>query len=129
MKIMFPKRWRRSHLLCLAMLATPCLAGGDQSGSALNEKVGRNSAGRVVTPVNQAVLPAGQTVDLPGLRPQVLALSPDGRILVVAGKTSEIVVTDPRTGQILKHVPLPSEASQPAAPEAVSSQILRPVVE
>jgi YVTN family beta-propeller protein len=94
--------------------------------SALSESVGRNSAGQVVTPVNQVVMPAGRTVDLPGMRPQALALSPDGRILVAAGKTHEIVVVDPQTGQVLKHVPLPPEAGQQAAPAAASTHNLKP---
>ena len=32
------------------------------------------------------------------MRPQALALSPDGRILVAAGKTPEIIVMDPANG-------------------------------
>ena len=39
-------------------------------------------------------------VDLPGMRPQGLALSPDGKILVTAGKTHELVVLDPEAGWI-----------------------------
>ncbi|MGA3144099.1 MAG: beta-propeller fold lactonase family protein [Verrucomicrobiota bacterium] len=114
----------RFHLLWLAMLAAHCLAGDELSDSALSEQVGRSSAGRVVTPVNQVVISAGQTVDLPGMRPQALAFSPDGRILVAAGKTPEIIVMDPQTGRILKHVPLPPEG--PAAPTAVSTHLLQP---
>ena len=120
----FIRRWHRLHLLWLAMFAARCLAGDELSDSALSEQVGRSSAGRVVTPVNQVVTPAGQTVDLPGMRPQALALSPDGRILVAAGKTHEIIVMDPQTGRILKHVPLPPEGQ--AAPAAVSTHILQP---
>ena len=108
------------------MWAIRCLAGDEPSDSALPEPVGRSRTGQVVTPVNQVVLPAGQTVDLPRMRPQALALSPDGRILVAAGKTHEIVVVDPQTGQILKHVPLPPEAGQQAAPGSVSAHILKP---
>ena len=88
----------RFHLLWLAMLAAHCLAGDELSDSALSEQVGRSSAGRVVTPVNQVVISAGQTVDLPGMRPQALAFSPDGRILVATGKTPEIIVMDPKRG-------------------------------
>ena len=113
-------------LFWLALFATRCLAGDELPDSALSEPVGRNGAGQVVTPVNQVVLPAGQTVELPGLRPQALALSPDGRILVAAGKTHEIIVADPQTGQILQHVPLPAEAGQQAAPASVSTHILKP---
>jgi hypothetical protein len=46
------------------------------------EKVGRAAEGRTVTPVNQLVTPFGRQVHLPGMRPQAVALSPNGRLLV-----------------------------------------------
>ena len=61
--------------------------------------VGRTAAG-LVTPVNQLVTPAGIQVDLPGMRPQALALSPNGKLLVTAGLTHELLVLDPATGKI-----------------------------
>src|SRR5262245_1115202 len=70
------------------------------------DRVGRVETNRIVTPVNQLVTPVGIQVDLPGLRPQALALSPDGKLLVTAGKTSELIVVNPTTGAILQHVPL-----------------------
>ena len=60
------------------------------------------------TPANQMVTPAGTQLELPGLRPQALAASPDGKILVTAGSTHEVVVVDPATGTILQRVSLPS---------------------
>ena len=48
--------------------------------------VGRGPNG-LVTPVNQLVTPAGTQVELPGIRPNALALSPDGKLLVTAGLT------------------------------------------
>src|SRR3954452_784830 len=86
------------------------------------EPVARSSDGRTVTPVNQIVSPSGRQVDLPGMRPQALALSPDGQLLVTSGKTHELVVVAPETGQILQNVGLPSEASV----EPVSTHILAP---
>ncbi|MDB6121225.1 MAG: Phosphoesterase family protein [Pedosphaera sp.] len=89
------------------------------------EKVGRNDAGRIVLPVNQVLTPAGIQVELPGLRPQVIKLSPDGRILVTSGKTSELLLIDPVTGKVLQRVAMPSEkADVESAP--VSSHILSP---
>ncbi|HXP63699.1 MAG TPA: alkaline phosphatase family protein [Dongiaceae bacterium] len=126
MKSVFVTPGRRLHLLWLALCAMRCLTGDQPSDPALSEPVGRSRTGQVVTPVNQVVLPAGQTVDLPRMRPQALALSPDGRILVTAGKTHELVVVDPQTGRILKHVPLPPEAGEHAAPASVSAHILKP---
>ena len=64
------------------------------------------------TPVNQLVTPAGTLVELPGLRPLALALSPDGKLLVTAGLTHELVAVDPATGKILQRVPLPSDKTQ-----------------
>ena len=45
---------------------------------ATTEIVGRGTNG-LVTPVNQLVTPAGTQVELPGIRPKALALSPDGK--------------------------------------------------
>ena len=49
--------------------------------------VGRNTNG-LETPVNQRITPAGTLVELPRMRPQALALSPDGQLLVTAGLTA-----------------------------------------
>ena len=59
--------------------------------------------------VNQVLSPSGLQVELPGLRPQVISLSPDGKILAVSGKTSELIIIHPVTGSILQRVQLPSE--------------------
>ncbi len=90
------------------------------------EKVGIVETNRVLTPVLQTVTPLGIQVNLPGLRPQALALSPDGRILVTSGKTSELVVVDPATGKILQHVPFPSDKLHDPKPDTVSPQVLEP---
>ena len=87
------------------------------------EAVGRRGANRTVLPVNQVVTPLGAQVELPGLRPQALALSPDGRVLLTAGKTAELVAVDPATGAIRQRVPLPKTKAAPLAP---SSNILEP---
>ncbi len=76
-------------------------------------------------PVGQVVTPAGLQVELPGLRPQVLALSPDGRRLITSGKTGEIVVVDPATGALLERVSFPGGAREGAA-GAPSENVLRP---
>jgi YVTN family beta-propeller protein len=86
------------------------------------ERVGRRGANRSVLPVNQVVTPLGRQVELPGLRPQALALSPDGRILLTAGKTAELVVVDPATASVRQRVPLPKTAY----PKAPSGNVLRP---
>jgi len=74
------------------------------------------------TPVNQLVTPAGTLVKLPGIRPNALALSPDGKLLVTSGLTQELIVIDPATGEISQHVPLPRDAVKEEG--AVSPAIL-----
>ena len=101
------------------MAATPNSLGS-------TEQVGHIALNRMVTPVHQIVTPAGVQVDLPGLRPQAIALSPNGRLLVTAGKTSELLVVDPATGKILQRVALPSEKQNEPQPEVVSPNILQP---
>lgn len=90
------------------------------------ETVGHKDAQRSVTPVNQTLTPLGRQVELTGLRPQALALSPDRRRLLVSGKTSELLVLDPASGDILQRVPLPSEEVREPRPDVTSDRILKP---
>jgi len=48
------------------------------------EQVGVVGPNRTVLPVNQILIPTGSQISLPGLRPQALVLSPDGRLLAVS---------------------------------------------
>jgi DNA-binding beta-propeller fold protein YncE len=81
--------------------------------------VGRHAAGGAMTPVNQVVTPAGVQVELEGMRPQSLALSPDGRLLVAAGKAHEVVVVDSESGTLLSRVrPAADGVTVPPAPES-----------
>src|ERR1039457_647156 len=89
--------------------------------AATTAPVGHNDSS-LFTPVNQIVTPAGTLIELPGMRPQALALSPDGRRLVTAGLTHELVVLDPATGNILQRVAFPSDQAREQA--AVSAEIL-----
>ena len=86
-----------------------CSASGlsAENFDATTETVGPGTNG-LVTPVNQRVTPAGIQVELPGMRPQALALSPDGHLLVTAGLTHELVVLDPATGEITQRVAFPA---------------------
>ena len=54
----------------------------------LDYQVGRWRDDVIVTPVNQLLTPYGKQVELAGMRPQALALSPNGKLLLVAGKTN-----------------------------------------
>ena len=88
--------------------------------------VGRVGENCYYTPANQILTPAGLQVELPGMRPQAIALSPDGKILVTAGKTHDLLVVDPGTGKILQHVALPSESDQDPTLGSVSTENLKP---
>jgi YVTN family beta-propeller protein len=110
-------------LFTLFVLNTAQAAAPAENFDATTEIVGRSANG-LVTPANQLVTPAGTQLELPGIRPNALALSSDGKILVTAGLTHELVVVHPATGKILQHVPLPSDQAQEQA--AVSAEILSP---
>ncbi|MFM8985771.1 MAG: alkaline phosphatase family protein [Planctomycetia bacterium] len=79
-----------------------------------------------MTPVNQVLVPAGRQVELPGLRPQVIALSPDGRLLVTSGKTNEVVVVDPVTGAIRQRVKPPADDMTRPPADADTARNLKP---
>ncbi|HOY57419.1 MAG TPA: bifunctional YncE family protein/alkaline phosphatase family protein [Verrucomicrobiota bacterium] len=111
-------RWAVSPLVSGLLVVS--LFGGD------TETVGRRGENRTVLPVNQEVTPLGRQTDLAGLRPQAMALSPDGRRLVVSGKTSELIVLDPANGAILERVQLPSEKQNEPLPPTSSPNILQP---
>ena len=89
------------------------------------EAVGRRGEGRLMTPVNQRVAPVGKQIDLSGLRPQGLSLSPDGKLLLVSGKTAEIVVIDPILGTIKQRVGLPGNViGAPVEPDKEGALVL-----
>jgi YVTN family beta-propeller protein len=112
---------------CLVLFFTLVFASCQtEPGAPTRESVGRRSAKRSYTPVNQILTPTGLQIELPGMRPQALALSPDGTLLVTAGKTHNLVVVNPTTGEILQHVSLPSEDDKESSPAPVSGQILEP---
>ena len=66
--------------------------------------VGRVGLNRYLTPTGQVLSPEGMQVELPGMRPQSLALSPDAKLLAVSGKTHQLVLLHPATGQILQRI-------------------------
>src|SRR5262249_46033756 len=90
------------------------------------ERVGHGGGNRSVTPVNQVLTPEGVQVELPGLRPQVVALSPDGKLLITSGKSSVLVIIDPVKGEIVQTVNLPSEKLNEPHPQVPSANILKP---
>jgi YVTN family beta-propeller protein len=108
-------------MVALAGFGLPAFAG---DYGVTTETVGRNPNG-YETPVNQLVTSAGTLVELPGMRPNALALSPDGQRLVTAGLTHTLVVVDPVTGKILQRVQLTADDKIPT-PEPAAGAILQP---
>ncbi len=112
--------------LCLVVAAWSGCTNGPELDSTAEEAVGRHDPNRTVTPVNQVLTPYGTQIELPKMRPQAVALSPNGKLLAVSGKTSEVLIVDPRTGRILQHVDLPSADVNEPEPDVVSPNILEP---
>jgi len=110
--------------LLLLMLVSGCRE--EKVSGPEKETVGVDFSGRMVVPVNQVVEPYGLQVQLPGLRPQGLALSPDGKLVAVSGKNNELVIIDPVDLRIKQKVPLPPESQNEPLPETVSENILEP---
>ncbi len=101
--------FNRASLVACACLS--CLNLYADNFLSTTAPVGRDGRA-LITPANQIVTPAGTLIELPGMRPQALALSPDGKILVTAGLTHELMVLDPATGQTLQRVAFPSDQVQ-----------------
>ncbi|MCC7373610.1 MAG: beta-propeller fold lactonase family protein, partial [Verrucomicrobiales bacterium] len=90
------------------VVAPGCVRPGNPSRISVvrPQHVGRVDANRYVTPNGQILTPAGRQVELPGLRPQALALRPGGKLLAVAGRNKVLVLIDPETARILQKVQL-----------------------
>ncbi|MDB5340654.1 MAG: Phosphoesterase family protein, partial [Planctomycetaceae bacterium] len=97
----------------------------DPQVESTTDLVGRSREEYIVTPVNQLLTPYGKQVELAGLRPQALALSPDGKRLLVSGKTSELLVIDIDRAEVVQRVSLPGD-DQKEPPTVVSPNILKP---
>jgi YVTN family beta-propeller protein len=124
------KSWRQQAVIGLAtaLMGGPALAlapnPGTGSFAATTATVGRLPNNEFVTPVNQRLSPAGKLVELAGLRPQAVAISPDNRIVVTSGKNHAVIVLDAASGKILQTVPLPEDIMDSRSPKEVSEQIL-----
>ncbi|HEX3717421.1 MAG TPA: bifunctional YncE family protein/alkaline phosphatase family protein [Verrucomicrobiae bacterium] len=111
-------------LLAALGLHTAHASDSDGTFGATTESVGWKTNG-FETPVNQLLTPAGTLIELQGMRPNALALSPDGHLLVTSGLKGELVVLEAADGKILQHVPMPLSKNRPGV-ESVSSLIWEP---
>ena len=118
-------RMIRLRAMLIAVLFPLIVAGCWRTTDYSSTKpVGEISPKTYITPVHQVLTPVGIQVELPGMRPQAVALSPDGRLLATSGKTHELVLIDPQSGEVKQRVALPSREAQ--RPNDVSSHILKP---
>jgi YVTN family beta-propeller protein len=115
---------KRSGFFLLMVLAA--IAAGADNPAQPNQLVGEVAPEVYATPVNQMLTPAGAQVELPGLRPQALALSPDGRWLAVSGKTPELLLIPiPLAGKV-QRVPFSAAPAEDAALTNAAPLILDP---
>ncbi|HUR58626.1 MAG TPA: hypothetical protein VM029_13015, partial [Opitutaceae bacterium] len=113
------KRCSLTRAVVLALAFATVASAADFHPTAAT--VGRHGE-ELETPVNQRVTPAGKLIELPGVRPNALALSPNRELLVTSGLQPELLVLSPATGAILQHVPFPNDKQSELAP--ISSSIL-----
>jgi DNA-binding beta-propeller fold protein YncE len=88
------------------------------------EPVGLDGTNGVVLPVNQVITPAGEQLELKRLRPQVLVMSPDGRLLLTSGKTHDLIAINPDTLAVEQTVALPDDGALDSTPAPASSHFL-----
>ncbi len=63
----------------------------------------------IILPNSQTLTPSGETTELIGMRPVTMAISPDGKRLATAGKTSQLLVFNLPVDEAPQRVPLPNE--------------------
>ncbi len=106
--------WLLLLLLCIAA----------NTASAQDKSVEGSNPGTYVTPV-AVITPAGHRIDLAGMRPQVLVLSPDRKSLITSGKTNKLIVINPDTNEVTQTIDFPSK-EQTTEPDISSPNILKP---
>lgn len=114
----------RFGLIILAM-ATPAISQ-DSFPTLSQERIGAGSDQSIVLPVNQRLTPFGQQIQLPGLRPLVVAFAPKRHLIVTSGKTNELLVLDPISGQVQQRVDFPQDMGNETIPDAPSENVLQP---
>lgn len=119
--------WQNSPVCSLVLTCTVfCLAVETADAQAPeSDRVGWFDSS-MLTPVNSRLTPFGDQLGLPGMRPQAICLNPDRSLLAVSGKTSQLLIVDPTTQEILQRVDLPSRSQNKPPEPSVSENILNP---
>lgn len=94
----------RCRSLAICLVAASAALGQETTIETTTDLVGRWRDDVIVTLVNQVLPPYGRQGELPGLSPQALTLSPDGKLPLVTGKTSELLVIDIEMGEVAQRV-------------------------
>ena len=117
---MTPQNNRTTHaLFVLAMSCIPTSTVlAQEKPSVLSDTESIETSVAVVTP-------AGHRIDLAGMRPQVLVLSPDGKTLITSGKTNKLIVINTDMNEVSQTVEFPSK-EQISEPDIASPNILKP---
>ncbi|MEA3210255.1 MAG: hypothetical protein QOE70_3312 [Chthoniobacter sp.] len=121
-RILRATNWRSAFVVGCFFIS--CAEGREPQigAAATQEKVGQFGQNRYYTPANQILTPAGVQVELPRIRPQAIALSPGGKLLVTSGKTPELIVVDPKSGKVMDRVPFPGKTVPPEGASAESAE-------
>lgn len=126
MRTLFPITRVLRRVTWVMAAAWLAISPGRNEAADNRELAGQRGTRYSTTPVSQLLTPRGLQVELPGFRPQALALSPNGRLLVTSGKSSHLMVVNPDSGAILQKVELPSETINEPMPAPPSANILKP---
>lgn len=108
-------RWSLIILVVLSVTLASVLVGCSSEKTLALDKslpMGRVSENHYLVPTGQILTPAGQQINLPGMRPQALALSPDGGLLVTSGENNQLYVIDPASGDIIQKVGMPGNNAE-----------------
>jgi len=110
--------------MALTVLLSGCIRDLDEAPGSLvqPQHVGRVGANIYQVPTGQLLTPTGRQIELPGMRPQALALSPNGNLLATGGKNQTLVLIDPADGRILQTVQLSTPKAKDSS-ETVTGQM------
>jgi YVTN family beta-propeller protein len=81
--------------------------------------VGRTGTNLYTLPTGQLLRPAGKQIELPSMRPQVFALSPDKKFLVTAGRTNGVAVIEVASGRVVQ---MPTMSTNLAEAKAIAEK-------